>query len=77
MMPFWVKVKSIILTTVAPFWATFGKLGLLFISTSGHTAALSDALCLYFPSKHKSFNSVLPILSIHLIQCDQMGTLLL
>ena len=31
-------------TVVAPFWALFGKIGLLFIPTSGHTDFSPSAL---------------------------------
>ena len=33
------KHKSLVKTDATPFWQRFVKLGLLFISTSGHTGA--------------------------------------
>ena len=31
------KIAFVAKTAVGPFWPTFGKIGLLFIPTSGHT----------------------------------------
>ena len=40
MVTFWALLKTLFFKkkiTVANFWVTFGKIGLLFLSTSGHT----------------------------------------